>query len=160
MTLSRASLSKITAACAAGLGLLIILGCGDDSGLAKRYPVSGTVNYNGKPVAQGRIDFVPAKGGEGRAASGDITDGSYSLTTATASDGAIPGSYKVTVVAKERPATKAASKFGGAPSQQEVVRLNKETKSLVPAKYGDPQTSPLTAEVKAESATMNFELTD
>ena len=66
----------------------------------------------------------------------------------------------MSVIAKERPATKAASKFGGAPSQQEVVRLNKETKSLVPTKYGDPQSSPLTTEVKAESQTINFELTD
>jgi hypothetical protein len=160
MTLSRLSVSKITAACAAGLALLIVIGCADDSGLAKRYPVSGKVSYNGKPVPQGRIDFAPAKGGEGRAASGDIADGSYSLTTATTGDGAIPGPYKVSVIAKERPATKAASKFGGAPSQQEVVRLNKETKSLVPTKYSDPQSSPLTTEVKAESQTINFELTD
>src|SRR4051812_2625525 len=145
MTISRAFLSKVAAACAAGVGLLIVIGCGDDSGLATRYPVSGNVTYNGKSVAQGRIDFVPAKGGDGRAASGDIAEGSYSLTTATTGDGAIPGPYKVTVIAKERPATKAASKFGGAPSQQEVVRLNKETKSLVPTKYGDPQSSPLTA---------------
>ena len=121
MIISRVPLSKVTAACAGALALLIVLGCSDDSGLAKRYPVSGTVKYKDQPVAQGRIDFVPAKGGEGRAASGDIADGSYSLTTATNGDGAIPGSYKVTIVAKERPATKAASKFGGAPSQQEVV---------------------------------------
>jgi hypothetical protein len=160
MTRSRATVVKIIAACATGMGFLIVFGCGDDSGLAKRYPVSGTVNYNGKAVAQGRIDFVPAKGGEGRAATGDIVDGSYSLTTANSGDGAIPGSYKVTVIAMDRPATKAASKFGGAPSQQEVVRLNKQTKPLVPAKFSDAQTTPLKAEVKAESLRQNFDLTD
>ena len=52
-------------------GLLIAIGCGDDSGLPNRYPVRGTVNYKGQAVAKGRIDFLPS-GKEGRAASGDI----------------------------------------------------------------------------------------
>ena len=31
------------------VGLLLIAGCGDETGLAKRYPVSGTVTYQDKP---------------------------------------------------------------------------------------------------------------
>ena len=38
---------------------VVILGCGDDSGLATRYKVSGTVKYKGQPVPKGSIVFEP-----------------------------------------------------------------------------------------------------
>ena len=38
--------------------LLIIASCGTDDGLGKRYPVSGTVTYNGNPLEKGDISFV------------------------------------------------------------------------------------------------------
>ena len=34
-------------------------GCGDDTGLAKRYAVSGKVTYKGQPVEKGTISFMP-----------------------------------------------------------------------------------------------------
>ena len=60
-----------------------MLGCGDDSGLDKRYPVYGTVTYNGKAVEKGQISFIPTDPGKGRAANGIIENGNYTLTTAT-----------------------------------------------------------------------------
>ena len=56
-----------------GLGLLLAWGCGDD-GLPKRYRVHGEVTYNGKPLPQGNINFIP-QDAAGRAASGTIEDG-------------------------------------------------------------------------------------
>jgi hypothetical protein len=118
--------------------------------------------YNGQPVAKGTIGFVPASG-TGRAASGEIENGKYSLTTAVAGDGALPGSYKVTVIAKDVDTTalKAEAKGGqfhhGTP---EFVKAAKGAKSLVPSRYSLADTSDLKAEVKAESNSFPFELKD
>src|SRR3954453_2658007 len=107
--------------------LLVVFGCGTDDGLGKRYPVSGTVKYKGQPVASGNINFVPDNA-DLRAAFGRIEDGAYSLTTLTEGDGALPGTYKVTVVAKEK-STVGLSKYGGAPSQGEAVLANRRAKT-------------------------------
>ena len=82
-----------------GLGLLLGSG-GDDDGLPQRYHVSRKVTYNGKPARPGTINFLP-QDGEGQGASGPINDGAYDLTTLTPGDGAIPGTYRVTVTAIE-----------------------------------------------------------
>jgi len=77
----------------AGVWLVIVVGCSDTTGLAKRYPVSGTVNYLGKPVEKGTITFTPTQA-DGRTASGTITNGSYSLTTAIPATARCPGRTK------------------------------------------------------------------
>jgi hypothetical protein len=145
----------------ASMGLFLVLGCGDSTGLAKRYPVSGTVTYGGKPVEKGTISFVPAAPG-GREATGEISGGSYSLTTAAPGDGALPGSYKVTVIAKEMDTTKLKeiAKGGQFHHDEHFAKALKNAKPLVPSKYGVPETSGLTAEVKAQSNSINFDLTD
>jgi hypothetical protein len=111
MIISRTSAWTVVAM--AGMGLVTVLGCGDDSGLAKGYPVSGTVTYNGDRVEKGPIDFIPTQA-EGRAASGEIVDGEYSLTTAVSDGGALPGPNKVTVASVEVDTTelKAIAKKG------------------------------------------------
>jgi len=145
----------------AGMGLVIVLGCSDESGLAKRYAVSGTVNYNGKPVEKGTITFTP-NDPAGRTASGDISNGSYSLTTATPGDGALPGAYKVTVVAREMDTTKLqeVAKGGQHHHDADFAKAVKSAKVLVPAKYSLADTSGLTAEVKASSNSIPFDLKD
>src|SRR5262245_1230631 len=103
------------AATAVGLGLIV--GCGDDTGLDKRYPVSGTVKYKGEPVAKGQISFIAVDKVKQRDANGFIQDGHYSLTTATPGDGALPGEYMVTIFSKEvaNPSvvTDTIKKYGG-----------------------------------------------
>src|SRR5262249_14702506 len=39
--------------------LLVLASCSSDDGLGKRYPVSGTVTYNGQPLQDGEISFIP-----------------------------------------------------------------------------------------------------
>src|SRR5262249_15205348 len=127
----------------AGLGLLLVSGCGDD-GLPRRYPVSGDVTYNDKPVAQGIVNFIP-QGDKGRAASGTIVDGRYELTTLAPGDGAIPGNYRVIVTAVERTAEaeKIFSRppgappgkgqpYFGPPSGPQIGKANQLAKRLVP----------------------------
>jgi hypothetical protein len=60
---------------AAGL-LMVLAGC-QESG-PRRYAVSGTVRFEGQPVATGEIRFSPASGA-GRPDSALIADGKYSF---------------------------------------------------------------------------------
>jgi hypothetical protein len=147
-----------SAAVLAGVALLVVFGCGTDDGLGKRYPVSGTVNYKGQPLASGTISFIPDNP-ELRPANGMIEEGSYSLTTLTEGDGAMPGTYRVSIIAKEAKPL-GTSPTGGAPSQKAAFLANKKAKSLIPSKYANPDTSNLKAEVKAQSNTFPFELVD
>jgi hypothetical protein len=147
-----------------GLAVAIVgslVGCGGDDGIGRRYSVSGSVNYNNQPVANGRISFTPAKGGEGRAAAGEIRDGRYTLTTVDADDGALAGSYRVSFMVKEVDLTQVkANQKGGSARPTDVIKANKTAKNLIPVKYASPETSGKTAEVKEQSNTINFDLTD
>jgi hypothetical protein len=165
-----------------GLGLAIpavaaVLGCGDSSGLPRRYPVSGQVSYNGKPLARGSISFAPVNP-QGRAAGGTIVDGRYALTTQDSNDGALTGSYRVSIQAKETDPSKVDLTQGkkgiGGPltgAQQKALiaaypqlRAGKAAaaaRNLIPSKYSSPETSGLTYEVKEQSDTSaNFNLKD
>ena len=110
--------------------------------LPKVYPVKGKVLLaNGEPVSGGIITFHP-KTNLGAEASGEIgPDGSFQLTTIVKNDGALPGSYTVSV----DPYFK-----GGRPSKVPANR--------VPPKFEAPETSDLTAGVKAEDNNLTIEL--
>jgi hypothetical protein len=98
--------------------------------------VSGVVTIDGKPLPRGTIQFVPddSKGTRGATAVGTIdAQGRYRLKTAGV-DGAIVGFHKVGVYAlAEAPADETAP----------------PPPPLIPLKYFNPDTSGLTAEVKA-----------
>lgn len=152
-TLASLSLSLVT---------LLVVGCGDDSGLPTRYKVSGTIKYKGAPVEKGSVTFVPDDTVNGRSATGTIANGYYTLTTHANSDGALPGKYKVTISSREVDLSKAEAnaKGGGALRQDDVAKANKDAKKLTPAKYEIPETSGLTFEVKPSSNTADFDLAD
>lgn len=141
-----------------------LIGCGDASGLPRRYPVSGTVTYKGQPVAKGTITFSPVDDkGDGRSASGVIQDGQYQLTTHDDNDGAIPGKYQVTIAARDVDqalVTKTSSKEGGSARQDDVAAANKAAKDLIPAKYNLGSTSGLERTVEAKSNSFDFPLSD
>jgi len=145
------------------LALLGVTGCGDDSGLGKRYSVSGTVTYNGQPVEEGQISFVPVDQTKQLAANGFIQDGHYSLTTVSPQDGALPGEYKVTITSKEADNSQVARTImekGGGARQAEVGKATAKAKDRVPAKFQLPETSGLTAKVEEHSNTIDFPLKD
>ncbi|MFM7243213.1 MAG: hypothetical protein ACKO40_03435 [Planctomycetaceae bacterium] len=62
---------------AAGVALAAMLGCGPTSST-----VSGTVTFNGEPVASGAISLFPTDG-KGSPAGGLIKDGRYTVTGVT-----------------------------------------------------------------------------
>jgi major membrane immunogen (membrane-anchored lipoprotein) len=151
----------------AGPALLVMASCGTDDGLGKRYPVSGTVTYNGNPLEKGEISFVTEDLTKNYGASGTVTNGSYTLSTGGNDDGAQAGKYKVTIKAKEDYLTKAQADFQKDSGKENpklpphyTAKAEAAAKSLIPAGYGDPRTTTLTAEVKAQSNSFNFTLTD
>ena len=109
---------------AASLALVVIAGCG--GGDADELPtvrVSGTLTVEGKPASKGVVHFHPAKG---RAATGIVKDGKFTLTTYTEGDGAIPGKTQVSVEVVEEVPTKDG---------------DTTVKSLIPPKFMNPAQS-------------------
>ncbi len=162
--------SKILSASAV-LVVVLVVGCGGDD-LGKRYAVSGTITYKGKPLPKGTIAFISEKP-DGRGASGVIEDGKYQMTTQSANDGAFEGSYLVTIndividnAAAEAETKKLAAKKnvqmapGGMIDQVHQAKALRNAANSVPAKYSLASTSGLKAEVKASSNKIDFELTD
>src|SRR5262249_41913076 len=75
-----------------------LLGSGEQQAadLPGRFPVSGMILIDGQPLAAGTIVFHPTDP-QGRRATGVIQDGRYAMTTVDPNDGALPGTYKVTI---------------------------------------------------------------
>ena len=101
-------------------------------------------------------------------ATGVIANGSYSLSTGGGDDGAKAGKYKVTIFAREDSTEKAKADFAKANKGKDpgylpgrfLATAEAHAKSLIPTGYGDVRTTNLTAEVKEQSNTINFALTD
>lgn len=126
--------------------LLCLGGCGGEtSGRPVTVPVSGTLTYQGKPVANAIVSFHPQ--GTERAAFGETDSaGTYQLTTLEPEDGAMPGSYFVTV-------SKVIDDNAPPPGTEEVVDLTAPTRtpayrSLLPETFSRRETSRLTATVQ------------
>ncbi|MGP0069255.1 MAG: hypothetical protein ACLQGP_37350 [Isosphaeraceae bacterium] len=144
---------------------VVIQGCSsDDSGLDKRYKVSGKVTYGGSPVAKGTIAFEPSNPPppKGRFASGYIENGYYTLTTSIDGDGALPGEYKVVISSSTADMTGLAKEKGGLVHQgdKDFQKIVKDSKSMVPIKYSKSETSGLTKKVEATSNSFDFDLKD
>jgi hypothetical protein len=125
----------------------LLSGCAD-AGDQDTATVHGKVTYRGKPLPLGMVMFTPDN--MGPTASGAInTDGTYTLSTYSTGDGAVIGTHKVAVIAKEEQTNFEAN---AAPT---------DGKRLIPDKYFLEVTSGLTAEVKpGEENEINFNLED
>jgi hypothetical protein len=127
-------------------------GCGKapDQWEAKRpkvVPASGIVKYSGEPVAGATVVFSPVNA-EGIAASA-ITDsaGHFELIAFPPNKGAVSGQYKVSVTKIEMPAVPKAAK--GAEAGHDETPSG-PPKYLIPEKFGDPETSGLSADIPPE----------
>jgi hypothetical protein len=153
---------RLTSAVAEVIAAVIlgnVSGCSSDDGIGTRYPVNGKVTLKGEPVAKGTVTFTPTDQGGGRTATGDLqSDGSYTLTTATPRDGALPGKYRIAISAVEIDRSVTKNKTGGMYRVDLLAKAPR--KVLVPLKYGDPNASGLTAEVKPQTNRLDFDLTD
>lgn len=115
----------------------------------KTYPVGGVLTLDGKPVAGATVRFTltnPVTGKTANAADG-LTDanGRFQMTAYSKFDGCPAGEYVVVVL-------KAAAGFDDG-------EADAGPKSLLPAAYGSPATSPLKVTVKDEANDVKLELT-
>jgi hypothetical protein len=128
------------------VSLWILPGCGGASRPTNRpetVPASGTVTYQGKPVAGATVTFVADSPASARGAVARTDEsGQFKLTTFDAGDGAIPGNYRVTVAKMDATAV--------AENLDPTVPPPPPPKSVLPEKFADPNTSGLTAEVKQD----------
>jgi hypothetical protein len=123
--------------------LIGIAGCG--YGAKSRVPVQGKVVFQGAPVDDGVITFVPTTG-EGTKAGGPIKDGKYSLP---AGEGPTPGTYRVEITWNKK-----TGKMIGTPGDADVKMA--ETAQVIPTQYNSNST--LTADIKAQANTVDFDL--
>ena len=116
-------------------------GCGG-SGLPGTQPIRGKVVYNGKPLSQGEVRYVPVDPQVGRQARGKLDkSGNFEMTTLKAGDGVLPGKYKVVIVAlAPHPGEpgRTAPEPGEAPKPAPVIQRG----SLVPERYTIPRATP------------------
>ena len=70
------------------------LGCAGASDGLPRQAVSGTVTFDGQPLAEGRIQFEPASAEAMTPAGGEIKDGRYSIPR---DQGPTPGDYRIMI---------------------------------------------------------------
>lgn len=130
-----------------------LIGCGDqDDGRPARVDATATIRYQGQPVEGATVTFVPEQEG-GKAAFGTTdASGTATLGTFRAADGAMPGSYVVTVSKIEIEELSTKDRHG---------MLEVRDKHLVPEKYGDAETSGLTVTVSESGMNeFTFDLTD
>ena len=143
------------------IGLVLLLGsllagCGS-SDRARLAPVEGMVTHNGQPLRNGTIIFES----EGaRPASGKIEDGRIvEVTTYEPNDGVPVGTHRVSIqsVISTAPAQTGASP--AAATGDPAVMM--ASQSLIPARYGNPADSGLTATIEAgASNVLDFRLAD
>ncbi len=146
--------------------LLVMASCGSDDGLGVRYPVSGTVTYNGKPLEKGSISFVADDLKKISVPPARLrTDRTLSRPAAMAMGASrqIQGDDHV----HGRHSGQSPVGLSEGPGRenpklppQHAAKAAAVTKSLIPAGYGDARTTTLTAEVKPGSNTIPFTLSD
>ena len=163
---------------------LSFIGC--DSGLRTQF-VEGIVTLNGEPVEGAMVTFVPVADGSSARMAVGTTDarGRYTLTVAEGGSpgrGTTEGEYKVTVA--KRISHDHADAVGTPvvetrdpnrpPTAEERMALERERQMMPPARaglpppflfltprrYGNPETSGLTATVVRGRNTFNFALED
>lgn len=117
----------------------LLMGCGGDNA-PDTYHVSGTVNFDGKPIPVGQIRFVPdsSKGNSGPAGYAQIIDGKYD-TSAESGKGHASGPMIVQIDGQD-PESKSTSEGG-----EEII------KSLFP-------TYQATADLPKEDTTKDFDV--
>ena len=124
---------------------LSVLGCsgGTDrfkQARPKTVSASGTVIYRNQPLADAIIVCFPTVGGDKAVAASAYTnaDGSFNLQAYPPDTGAVPGNYQVTIQKNsETPPPPSGPNAHDAPPPP-------KPKPLIPAKYGQIETSGLT----------------
>jgi hypothetical protein len=136
--MARGKYSVIAGTFLAGL-LVLATGCGrKDWGY-----LSGTVKLNGQPVGPGSIEFQPTDAVRAGAMASFGEDGNYSVFSSGRKEGAHTGEYKVVISGGEE--------FG-------LEDSGPKPKSIIPARYSNPDTTDLKVTIEAGKKVFDFEM--
>jgi hypothetical protein len=124
--------------------LLVAAGCGSGS---SRSSVSGTVQFDGKPVPDGTVRFIAVDQGNNNT-NGAIRDGKYELT---AEAGPLPGKYKVQISWPKK-----TGKQVNTSENEDPEYAMPEVIEQIPDKYNKKTT--LEAVIQSGANTHNFDL--
>lgn len=133
------------------LAIFGLAGCGESTSHPKVAPVSGTITYQGKPLAGADVSFFAEKAP--RAASGKTdAEGKYKLTMFESNDGAFPGRNVVTVaIASE--GVSMEQMMSGKPQAADA------SKPKLATEYQSQTSTPLSYDVKdGKNENVNFEV--
>ena len=131
-------------------------GCGS-GGMPDMVKVRGKVSYNGEPITEGSIVYLPTDSNVGRQATGAIQpDGTFELMTMEPGDGVKKGDYRIAIfVYQPHPGEPGRTGDGDEPPA-EITRGFK-----IPEKYTSALSSGLTDSVDDDHpGYREFELTD
>ncbi|MDR1484644.1 MAG: carboxypeptidase-like regulatory domain-containing protein [Planctomycetaceae bacterium] len=129
------------------------------------YNVSGTVTYQGKPVAGALVSFVPEVPEIRGAAAMTDSNGQFVVVTQGAKEnGAMYGKYKITVTklievdnVGNEVIRKPVAEYN--PNNKQV-EIQYKQKNLLPEKYSKQDTTDLTVTVEKRKNNFKLELTD
>ena len=126
--------------------IVAIAGCSRQSYPgAKRYPLTGSVTFDGQPVDWGSISFLPTGGDQGRVSGGVIENGKYSVSE---EQGANAGSHRVEI--------RWLKKTGNKYRDRDSGEMADERKEALPPRFHAE--SQLTADVAADRTKFDFDL--
>lgn len=133
--------SALTLLCVA---TLLSCGGGGESGFA----VSGNVTFDGQPVTNGTIGFIPANqtGAKFRSVGADIVDGQYTID---AYEGPTQGSYEVMIYAERPSGRRIQADEGSSETVDEMVQY-------IPEMYNAATT--LKVEIDGDRQDLDFAL--
>lgn len=125
---------------------MLLMGCGASA--EPLIPVEGIITYQDRPLATGSISLLPdaARGNKTLHQPTGIIDsaGNYRLFT-TSEPGAPAGPYKVIIHATES-------------THDPKLAHPGMPRSLIPTKYSDPKTTPLSIEVRSDASPTDYHL--
>ncbi|MBN2292356.1 MAG: hypothetical protein JXM70_08025 [Pirellulales bacterium] len=121
----------------------VIIGCGPRG--PERVVVSGTVTYEGKAIADGRINFMPSEKSAVPMSGAVIKNGKYRVDA----KGGVPvGTHKVEIEA-----------YGGSPASGQILKPGARPQYL-PKKFNLDSKLEITIEPGSGELTKDFELTE
>lgn len=131
---------------------LWLAGCSSEPTNPNLVPVTGTVTFNGQPLAGASVTFIGVGATPGEGATG-ITDeaGKYELSHFRAGKGAMPGDYKVMIC--KRVMSDGSPIPAGTLSIAELA-----TRETVPPRYSDYTGTQLKATVHASNPPIDFQV--
>lgn len=132
-------------------------GCGGGETGIRRGRVEGEVTWNGNPVEEGVVLFVP-QGAVGLGSSpvpAQVVQGKYTLS---AEDGPIVGQHRVEVRASRKTGKKTPEPTAAMKRFDPTLKSVELTEQYLPARFNSAST--LTQEVQAGENLIDFHLTD